>query len=130
MFNFSPFNALISQMKESGSSSDEPLHAVSYRLPRSTFAKVEALSRLTSTSRNSVVIQLLNAAYDQLIDAADLPPDTHGTLVDRNDEECWAMARSQGGLTNGLAIRISHEFQSVLDEMKATADTATKGEEV
>jgi hypothetical protein len=125
MFDFSPFNALISQMKESGSSPDEPLHAVSYRLPRSTFAKVEALSRLTSTSRNSVVIQLLNAACDQLIDAADLPPDGP---VHSDEFLAWAQVREQGCVSSGLARRILTEWRVVEDELKST-DTATKGEE-
>ena len=124
MFDFSPFNALISQMKESGSSPDEPLHAVSYRLPRSTFAKVEALSRLTSTSLNSVVVQLLNAAFDQLLDAADLPPD-----VESDDYDSWAQVRQSGGVSSGLAKRILQERHSISDELKET-DTATKGEEV
>jgi hypothetical protein len=114
------------KIQESGSSPGEPLHAVSYRLPRSTFAKVEAISRLSSNSRNWVVIQLLDAAYKSLLDAADLPP----KCPKESDEYlAWLKAREYGGVFSVFAKRIDEELSVVEQELKAI-DQANKGGEV
>ncbi len=83
MTDLSPTQSLLASMNLR----DDPpqssnIHSFSIRLPRDQFAWIEAMARLTSTSRNAVATRFIESGIKQLIEDADPEPDP-------SDREAW-----------------------------------------
>jgi hypothetical protein len=78
--DLSPFEIIALKARQVGLGGEPVsprLRMVSFRLPLQLLASVDALASITAQSRNTTMIDLLNAAVSGVIDALDDPQQFH-----------------------------------------------------
>jgi len=87
MTDLSPTQSLLAAMNlNDDAPQSSNIHSFSIRLPREQFAWVEAMARLTSTSRNAVAVRFIESGIKQLLSDADPEPDPNDEEACRNHD--------------------------------------------